>query len=81
MYGMADHQIEVVVHEYADRIVRECKKNQVWAQYGGSTGVRGEQSSTSQATSSKRKRVDEAGWKSSRRKQEISGDMTACPST
>lgn len=42
MYGMADHQIEVVVHEYADRFIRECEKNQVWAQYGGSTGVRGE---------------------------------------
>lgn len=81
MYGMADHQIEVVVHVYADRTVRVCKKNQVWAQYGGSTGVRGEYTSTSQATSSKRKPVDEARWKSFRQKQEISGDMTACPST
>lgn len=42
MHGMADHQIEVVVHVYADRIVRVFEKNQVWAQYGDSTGVMGE---------------------------------------
>lgn len=29
MHGMADHQIEVVMHVYADRIVRVCKKKQV----------------------------------------------------